>query len=340
MSEAPNTTHIDNEFKGLKDTLTSSVRTGIAASRHYANTHSNASIVSDWLGRAGAFLGAVGSAQNKHYQKVNLTNLSDGMRTNAFYQQGKNITTQLFGKKGASIQGLASKFIPEDKAVQITDKFYYTLAKWAQLWANHALAKDSRYHHISALSDAEKVAFANDIANQNRALVALGGLAAFAGLKGVVIDTAWLLILSLRTIYQLAYIYDIDINSTDGVQLAYDVLAGANLDKLQEKQVLLTALALGNTLLVNAQNTGLKEEITRFSRDMGWSNDYQAQIDEFGRLVRLDKFNLDKLNPNWLHRLLPITAMFAGAYYNNALIDEVIGTALASFSKTHVALLD
>ena len=43
--------------------------------------------------------------------------------------------------------------------------------------------------------------------------------------------------------------------------------------------------------------------------------------------------NLDKFHPSWLHYICPITAVAIGGYYNNELIDEVLGTALATFAK-------
>ena len=173
----------------------------------------------------------------------------------------------------------------------------------------------------------ERHAFAEDVANQNRALATLGGVAGLAGLKGVLADAAWLLMVSLRTVYQVAAIYDQPLTGKEGAKKAYGVLSGANLEKLQEKQVILTALALGSSMLANAQQTGIKAQLDSLSARYRESQPYAKQF------LDLDKFvNLDNLNPNWLHKILPISAVAVGAHYNNELIDEVIGTAMATFS--------
>ena len=61
--KTPITAHADE----IKEVLTSSVRTALDASRHYADTHPNTGAVGSLLGRAGAFLGAMGSTQNRYY---------------------------------------------------------------------------------------------------------------------------------------------------------------------------------------------------------------------------------------------------------------------------------
>lgn len=282
------------------------------------------------MGKLGAYLsGMYGASQSrdKRYQAVDIE--KDDFEQDAFHAQSSYFAGQMFGAKAMAAQNLVGKVVPQSKFDAIGDAIYNKVAEWSSSWAINDLKKDLRYDLLQTMNGAERDAFAEDIANQNRALATLGGVAGLAGLKGVVADMAWLLMVSLRTVYQVAAIYDKPLTGKEGVKKAYGVLSGANLEKLQEKQVILTALALGSTMLANAQSTGVKAQLDSLSARYRESQPYAKQF------VDLDKFiDLDKLNPKWLHKLLPISAVAVGAHYNNELIDEVIGTAMATFSDT------
>ena len=322
----------------IKDSIHTSLQAGKDATSHYSDTHPDVGALAGLLGKAGAFIGALYDAPKKDYQGVDLSQAVD-VRANAFYGQSAALGKQLFGAKVATAQSVAQRFVSGDKLEGFSDKLYQKIAEWAGAWAQKSLQNDSRFARVHELTDAQKDMFAADIANQNRALATLGSVAGLAGLKGVVADTAWLLAVCLRTVYQLAAIYGVSLDGKDGVSLAYGVLSGANLDKLQEKQVLLTALALGNTVLASG-SVSLKDEIAKVGGNTGWFDSYQSQLDELGKYVNLEKYNLNKLNFGWARRLLPVTSVAVGAYYNKDLIDEVIGTALATFKSGPPLLIE
>lgn len=320
---------IKDEAQSLQLTAQESLQAAKEAGAAYEATHDEKGLGAT-LGKLGAYLsGMYGASQSrdKRYQAVDIE--KDDFEQDAFHAQSSFFAGQMFGAKAMAAQNLVGKVVPQSKFDAIGDAIYNKVAEWSSSWAINDLKKDLRYDLLQTMNGAERDAFAEDIANQNRALATLGGVAGLAGLKGVVADMAWLLMVSLRTVYQVAAIYDKPLTGKEGVKKAYGVLSGANLEKLQEKQVILTALALGSTMLANAQSTGVKAQLDSLSARYRESQPYAKQF------VDLDKFiDLDKLNPKWLHKLLPISAVAVGAHYNNELIDEVIGTAMATFSDT------
>ena len=316
---------IKDEAQSLQLTAQELLQAAKEAGAAYDAAHKGG-VLGATLGKLGAYLsGMYGASQSrdKRYQAVDIE--KDEFEQDAFHAQSSYFAGQMFGAKAMAAQNLVGKVVPQSKF----DAIYNKVAEWSSSWAINDLKKDLRYDLLQTMNGAERDAFAKDIANQNRALATLGGVAGLAGLKGVVADMAWLLMVSLRTVYQVAAIYDKPLTGKEGVKKAYGVLSGANLEKLQEKQVILTALALGSTMLANAQSTGVKAQLDSLSARYRESQPYAKQF------VDLDKYiDLDKLNPKWLHKLLPISAVAVGAHYNNELIDEVIGTALATFSDT------
>lgn len=318
---------IKEEAQALQTNAQESLQAAKAAGEAYDATHEEKGLTAK-LGKVGAYLsGMYGISQNKnkHYQGVDLHR--ESFDEDAFHAQSGFFAGQVFGAKAVAAKNVAAKVVPQSKFEAISESLYNKVAEWSNAWAIKDLKNDPRFDLIDTMSTQERDAFAEDIANQNRALATLGGVAGLAGLKGVLADAAWLLMVSLRTVYQVAAIYDQPLTGKEGAKKAYGVLSGANLEKLQEKQVILTALALGSSMLANAQQTGIKAQLDSLSARYRESQPYAKQF------LDLDKFvNLDNLNPNWLHKILPISAVAVGAHYNNELIDEVIGTAMATFS--------
>lgn len=318
---------IKEEAQALQTNAQESLQAAKAAGEAYDATHEDKGLTAK-LGKVGAYLSGmygISENKNKHYQGVDLHR--ESFDKDAFHAQSGFFAGQVFGAKAVAAKNVAAKVVPQSKFEAISESLYNKVAEWSNAWAIKDLKNDPRFDLINTMNTQERNAFAEDIANQNRALATLGGVAGLAGLKGVLADAAWLLMVSLRTVYQVAAIYDQPLTGKEGAKKAYGVLSGANLEKLQEKQVILTALALGSSMLADAQQTGIKAQLDSLSARYRESQPYAKQF------LDLDKFvNLDNLNPNWLHKILPISAVAVGAHYNNELIDEVIGTAMATFS--------
>ena len=179
------------------------------------------------------------------------------------------------------------------------------------------------------MDDEQRYALATDIANQNRALATLGGLTGLAGLPGLLADTLWLLLVSLRTVYQLAAVYNQPLTGTQGIKMAYELLSNADLSKMQEKQALLAGLGMSKRLLDNAQSQGLHNELKNLGLKNKNVNYYAEQVDNVANQIG---FDLDNIDLTWIRRLLPVTAVAVNIRYNSQLIDEVIGVAQATFA--------
>lgn len=284
--------------------------------------------ISGLLTKAGAYLGR--NYQDKNYQGVDL---HDSTTTkHPFYIQssalGGSFVKSIFGKKVTVAHHLADKFISDDKLNVISQSVYEKIAELARAWALRTLPVDPK-----TLSSTQKDELAQSLANQNRALATAGGVTGFFGLTGVVMDTAWLLLVALRTVYQLSAVYGVPLTKKEGIKMAYSVLSGADLDKMQEKQIILTALALAKKTLVYAGENGLKEELIKLSSSNINIDDFDGLL-KFTHLDKLvEKYGIDinGLNTHWSHRLVAVSAVGVAAHYNHRLIDEIIGTAMATF---------
>lgn len=111
--------------------------------------------------------------------------------------------------------------------------------------------------------------------------------------------------------------------------MAYELLANADLSKMQEKQALLAGLGVGKGLLDNAQGNGLHSELKNLGLKNKNVNYYAEQVDSIASQVGID---LDQINLSWIRRFLPATAVIVGMRYNSRLIEEVIGVARATFA--------
>lgn len=286
--------------------------------------------ISGLLTKAGAYLGR--NYQDKNYQGVDL---HDSTTTkHPFYIQsstlGGSFVKSIFGKKVTVAHHLADKFISDDKLNAISQSVYEKIAELARAWALRTLPVDPK-----TLSSTQKDELAQSLANQNRALATAGGVTGFFGLTGVVMDTAWLLLVALRTVYQLSAVYGVPLTKKEGIKMAYSVLSGADLDKMQEKQIILTALALAKKTLVYAGENGLKEELIKLSSSNINIDDFDGLL-KFTHLDKLvEKYGIDinGLNTHWSHRLVAVSAVGVAAHYNHRLIDEIIGTAMATFKE-------
>ncbi|WP_367105104.1 EcsC family protein [uncultured Psychrobacter sp.] len=281
------------------------------------------------LERMGAMIDNVNAKTGKprQYKAVNLGD--DDYQQDLFREQTLKTTQQLIGARFATYGKYAKKVVPNSLFQSTIDGAFSQVAKLAANWSQVDLPDEHRFADISTLDDEERYALATDIANQNRALATLGGLTGLAGLPGLLADTLWLLLVSLRTVYQLAAVYDQPLTGKQGVKMAYELLAHADLSKMQEKQALLAGIGMGKGLLDNAQDRGLHSELKNLGLKNKNVNYYAEQVDSIASQVGLD---LDQINLTWIRRFLPLTAVAIGMNYNSRLIDEVIGVAQATFA--------
>ena len=281
------------------------------------------------LERLGAIIDTMNAKTSKprQYKAVDLGD--EDYQQDLFREQTLKATQQLLGNRFATYGKYAKKVVPNSFFQSTVDGAFAQVAKLAAHWSQIDLPNQHRFANIANLDDEERYALATDIANQNRALAAIGGLTGLAGLPGLLADTLWLLLVSLRTVYQLAAVYNKPLTGKQGVKMAYELLANADLSKMQEKQALLAGIGIGKGLLDNAQSSGLHNELKNLGMKNNNVNFYAQQIDSIASQVGID---LDQINLSWIRRFLPATAVVIGVRYNSQLIDEVIGVAQATFA--------
>ena len=281
------------------------------------------------LERMGAMIDSVNAKSGKprQFKAVNLGD--EDYQQDLFREQTLKATQQLLGTRFATYGKYAKKIVPNSLFDSTVDGAFAQIAKLASNWSQIDLPNQHRFANIANLDDEERYALATDIANQNRALATLGGLTGLAGLPGLLADTLWLLLVSLRTVYQLGAIYNKPLTGKQGVKMAYELLASADLSKMQEKQALLAGIGIGKGLLDNAQSNGLHNELKNLGLKNKNVNFYAEQVDNIASQVGI---NLDNINLSWVRRFLPATAVIVGMRYNSQLIDEVICAAQATFA--------
>ncbi|WP_444521203.1 EcsC family protein [Psychrobacter sp. AOP7-B1-25] len=281
------------------------------------------------LERVGAMIDNVNAKTGKPRQYKAIDLGDEDYQQDLFREQTLKATQQLLGPRFATYGKYAKKVVPNSFFQSTVDGAFAQVAKLAANWSQLDLPNEHRFANIATLDDEERYALATDIANQNRALAAIGGLTGLAGLPGLLADTLWLLLVSLRTVYQIAAVYNKPLTGKQGVKMAYELLSNADLSKMQEKQALLAGLGIGKGLLDNAQSRGLHSELKNLGLKNQNVNYYAEQIDSIASQVGID---LDQINLSWVRRFIPVTAVAIGVHYNSQLIDEVIGVAQATFA--------
>ncbi|HSP85853.1 MAG TPA: EcsC family protein [Psychrobacter sp.] len=281
------------------------------------------------LERMGAMIDSVNAKAGKprQFKAVNLGD--EDYQQDLFREQTLKATQQLLGTRFATYGKYAKKVVPNSLFESTVDGAFSQIAKLADNWSQIDLPNQHRFAKIASLDDEQRYGLATDIANQNRALATLGGITGLAGLPGLLADTLWLLLVSLRTVYQLAAVYNKPLTGKQGIKMAYELLANADLSKMQEKQALLAGIGIGKCLLDSAQSNGLHNELKNLGLQNKKVNFYAEQVDSIASQVGID---LDQINLTWIRRFLPATAVIVGMRYNSQLIDEVIGVAQATFA--------
>ena len=289
------------------------------------------SVARSGLERFGSLLDSLNAKSGKasQFKAVDLSEYKNSTANNLLSQQTIKTSEQLLGSRFTTYSKYAKKVVPDSLFQKASDSAFSQVAKLAANWSEVDLPGQQRFQGTQALTDQERNALARDIANQNRALATIGGVTGLAGLPGMLADTLWLLLVSLRTVYQLAIVYDKPLTGKQGVKMAYAVIGSADLSKMQEKQTILATLGVAKGLVNSADNSGLRSELTK---GLGIANPnvqfYAQQVD---KLAEQFNFDLDGINLGWMSKFIPLLSVATTVHYNSHLIDQVIGVAKATF---------
>lgn len=291
-------------------------------------------------------------AQSQSYQSLDLSqfnpvfNQDFNTNKNTFHEHIPKLSKRVFGgTKFNDLGRLASKVIAPTTLEKISDTTFLQIGKLAQSWADRDLRHDSRFKGNAALDITECHALAQAIADQNRALVVVGSVSNLAGLVGILGDTVWLLTVALRSIFQIATIYDKPLTGKAGIQIAYELLAKADLSKLQEKQTLMAGIGVVEAIADNhvesekdhQPKTGDYKKFTKFADDTATDQtsmlaNVMGYVQQVESLATQLNINLHSLSLGKFNKVLPIAAVGIGASYNNVIIDEILSVAIATFA--------
>lgn len=245
----------------------------------------------------------------------------------AFKQQIPGIGQKLLGKRYSQVNKLASFVVSEDTLNRLTSQMF----DQGIGVAGHLHRLTRRGGAQAALERSKADAEARDVLKVNRLLAALeGGLTGAAGVPGAVADLPLLLLLSLRTIYQTADAYGVDLSGEEGRQRIYDVLGSSDLALLGEKQGIMLGIG-GVSQFISGG--GIDEFKQTLSSDQ---NGEMAQkiLSEVGRL-------LPSISQTLVSRFSTLASGATGVVYNVRIISAVAEAAQAAFAQNApVALLE
>lgn len=245
----------------------------------------------------------------------------------AFKQQLPGLGQKLLGKRYGQLQKLAGYVVSEQTLNQLTHQLFdRSIAVADQL---HQLSRNKTAPQ-GLLSAAQAEARARKALQLNRLMAAVeGGLTGATGVPGAVVDLPLLLLLSLRTIYQTAEAYGVDLSGDAGRQHIYDVLIQSDLALLGEKQGVLLSIGGVSQFI---QGGGIDE----FKQTL--ANEHNGELVQ--KLLSEASKRLPSLSSQRVNRFGRLASGATGMVYNVRIISTVAHTARQQFAAQRpVALL-
>lgn len=266
----------------------------------------------------------------------------------AFRQQVPTISRQLLGSRYATFNRFTTRFVPESVLYGATDQVFSRLAQLAAFLsdkddvAEQAGLKDfsalgqklgvQKAGSDGAISEGQASNAANPLSNQisravteqNRMMaIAEGMVTGATGLVGAVSDLPLILVLSLRTIYQIGHAYGFALDDDAGRALVMQALSEADLSPLAEKQAVLVGLATVRDFLEQG-------DLAQLQQMAGSHNNTDALrkiANELSSRISL------RLSPSILGKVMPVLAGAAGGMYNARVIKAVAASAQKVFAE-------
>ncbi len=266
----------------------------------------------------------------------------------AFRHQVPTISRQLLGSRYATFNRFTTRFVPESVLYGATDQVFSRLAQLAAFLsdkddvAEQAGLKDfsalgqklgvQKAGSDGAISEGQSSNAANPLSNQisravteqNRMMaIAEGMVTGATGLIGAVSDLPLILVLSLRTIYQIGHAYGFALDDDAGRALVMQALSEADLSPLAEKQAVLVGLATVRDFLEQG-------DLAQLQQMAGSHNNTDALrkiANELSSRISL------RLSPSILGKVMPVLAGAAGGMYNARVIKAVAASAQKVFAE-------
>lgn len=248
-----------------------------------------------------------------------------------FKRQLPTLTQQVVGSRLNVIGQYVAPLIPLQALETMSEYVFEQAAMFANsLSSSQRIAKRAGVDDIFELRTGD-VARCDDLVlgvlEENRLIaMAEGGLTGATGVVGAVVDLPFALVLSLRTIYQVAHCYGFDLQGEEGRALAFEALTHSDVELLADKQGVLLAFAGMRTILESGDLRGVE-------RLIGGGAEVAAvggAISEFAEKLNLRKPAL------WLSRTMPVMTGAAGATYNARLVASVVESAQKTFRQARL----
>ncbi len=243
-----------------------------------------------------------------------------------FKQQLPTLTKQLVGSRFNGLARYIAPLIPVESLESFADQVF----EQAAIFTSHTsgaqrIAKRAGVDDIFELRTGDIArcdTLVHAVLEENR-IVALaeGGLTGATGVLGAMVDLPLALLLSLRTVYQVAHCYGFDLQGEQGRALAYEALKQSDLELLADKQGVLLALAGMRTILESGDLRGVEKLV-------GGGPEIEAAGGFIGEFTK--NLNL-RVPARWLSRTMPVVTGAAGATYNARLVASVALSAQNTF---------
>ncbi len=283
----------------------------------------------------GALLGKLGAEDTKktvetavNLDKPNATRSTDSDPYVAFRGQLPAMRDNILGKRFKTLSKVLG-FVLAPVSEKVSNAVFDKVASFAERVSHTDSVLDragvNSLAAIRQMSDAEKHNLAEEGIGRNRVLAAVQGVVTgVAGVAGAVIDVPLVLILSMRTIYQVAASYGVDLSGDAGRQRAFDILSKADLSTLGQKQAVILSMSTLRNILEQGDISGLNTLLSA----TGYGDVVQKLADEASKHLN---FSIDL---SWLSRFVPLVSSATGAYYNTRIINTIAALADAEFSQS------
>lgn len=252
----------------------------------------------------------------------------DGMA--AFRGRVPGLTQQLLGRRFGKVSRVAGMVIPNGALDQIMDAVF---AKAADLAADLAkpdqMLQGAGVASLAALRSGDsdrQEQLATQATEQNRILAMTeGGVTGGLGFAGKLVDLPSVLILVLRTIYQVGHSYGFELKGEAGRRLVFEVLSEVDFDALTQKE----AIALGINSLAGLLGRG---DTHALSLLISGGNPLLARVVDKGLSMASDRLNLHQASYR-IEALARLAGVINGAVHNTMIIDQVAQTARSYFQQ-------
>ena len=276
-----------------------------------------------WVQKGGQLLGQMTGASNA------FTGFAEVERADpfaAFRQQLPSLSKKVLSGRLQTLSKVVNHVVPSGALDQLADRVFEQMSLVAeQISQVQEVLSAANAHTLEELTQ-QSTEQADELAayltNRNRVIAAAqGAVTGATGLIGAIIDVPLVLLLILRTIYQTAQAYGMNLEGEEGRQRVLSILARLDLSLLVEKQTILLSMSTLQQFVAQGNLAELQSLV-------GSAN----STDFFKKLAAdlSESLNLP-ISATLLSRLVPVASGATNALYNARVVSLVAQAAQAEF---------